>query len=190
MRFRAVMALIVNSSSFCDAVQSCMFGRTEFPSCSELNSKLFRQQTAWSQIYICFSIIQKMKAANGVSAIQKIIYVSVDLRGLLFPFEVEWNLVHCYWGRYWSIVPTSDDGWWWRWWWVWSSRRNDWQGNPKHSEKTCPSAALFITNPIWPDPASNPGSRWETGDQPPKLRHGKTRYYVRRRTAVIGVMGN
>jgi hypothetical protein len=56
----------------------------------------------------------------------------------------------------WSIVPAPDDRWWW--WWLWSSRWNEnWQGKPKHSEKTCPSATLFATNPTWPDLGSNPG---------------------------------
>jgi hypothetical protein len=31
------------------------------------------------------------------------------------------------------------------------------QGNPKYSEKTCPSATLSTTNPTWPDLGSNPG---------------------------------
>jgi hypothetical protein len=42
----------------------------------------------------------------------------------------------------WSAVPAPDDG---R---VWSSRWNEnWQGKPKNSEKTCPSATLYTTNP-------------------------------------------
>jgi hypothetical protein len=32
-------------------------------------------------------------------------------------------------------------------------------GEPKYSEKTCPSAALFTTNPTWPDAGSNQGRR-------------------------------
>jgi hypothetical protein len=32
-------------------------------------------------------------------------------------------------------------------------------GEPKYSEKTCPSAALSTTNPTWPDPYSNLGRR-------------------------------
>jgi hypothetical protein len=44
--------------------------------------------------------------------------------------------------------------WWWRIWW-----NEDWQGKPKFSEKTCPSAALSTTNPTWPDPGANPGHR-------------------------------
>jgi hypothetical protein len=32
-------------------------------------------------------------------------------------------------------------------------------GEPKYSEKTCPSATLSTTNPTWPDLGSNPGRR-------------------------------
>jgi hypothetical protein len=39
--------------------------------------------------------------------------------------------------------------WWWRIWW-----NEDWQGKPKYSEKTRPSATLSTTNPTWPDPGS------------------------------------
>jgi hypothetical protein len=52
------------------------------------------------------------------------------------------------------IVPAPDDWWWW----VWSSRWYEWQGKPKYSEKTCPSATLSTTNPTWPDPCSHPDS--------------------------------
>jgi hypothetical protein len=46
-------------------------------------------------------------------------------------------------------------GWLWGWriWW------NEWQVKPKYSEKTCPDATLFTTNPTWPDPGLNPGRR-------------------------------
>jgi hypothetical protein len=55
----------------------------------------------------------------------------------------------------WPVVPAPDDRWW-----MWSSRRNEnWQGEPKYSEKTCPSATSSTTNPTWPDSGSNPGSR-------------------------------
>jgi hypothetical protein len=58
----------------------------------------------------------------------------------------------------WPIVPTPDD----RRWWIWSSRCNEnWQGKPKYSVETCPSATLPSTNPIWPDLSSNPGRRSE-----------------------------
>jgi hypothetical protein len=54
----------------------------------------------------------------------------------------------------WSIVSAPDDRLW-----VWSSRWNEnWQGKPKYSEKTCPSATLSTTNPIWPDLGSNPAT--------------------------------
>jgi hypothetical protein len=56
----------------------------------------------------------------------------------------------------WPVVPAPDD----RWWRVWSSRWNeDWQGKPKYSEKTCPSATLSTTNPTYPDLGSNPCRR-------------------------------
>jgi hypothetical protein len=65
--------------------------------------------------------------------------------------ESTWYIGHC-----WPIVPAPDD----RWWWLWSSSWNeDWQGKPKHSEKTCSSATLSTTNPTWPDLGSNPGRR-------------------------------
>jgi hypothetical protein len=47
--------------------------------------------------------------------------------------------------------------------WLWGWRifrwNEDWQGKPKHSEKTCPSATLSTTNPTWPDPGLNSGLR-------------------------------
>jgi hypothetical protein len=43
---------------------------------------------------------------------------------------------------------------WSNWWW-----NEDWQGKPKYSEKTCPSATLSTTNPTRTDPESNPGHR-------------------------------
>jgi hypothetical protein len=57
----------------------------------------------------------------------------------------------------WPIVSAPDDRWW-----VWSSRwYENWHGKPNYSEKTCPSATLFTTNPTWPDLGSNPGRRGE-----------------------------
>jgi hypothetical protein len=44
----------------------------------------------------------------------------------------------------------------WLWW--WRNRWNDWQGKPKYSEKTCPSAALSTTN-LTCCPYANPGRR-------------------------------
>jgi hypothetical protein len=47
----------------------------------------------------------------------------------------------------WPIVPALRGRWW-----VWSTQWNEnWQGKPKYSEKTCPSATLSTTNPTWPD---------------------------------------
>jgi hypothetical protein len=58
-------------------------------------------------------------------------------------------------GANWPIVPAPEDKWW-----MWSSWWNEnWQGKPKYSEKTCPSAILSTTNPTWPDLSWNPGHR-------------------------------
>jgi hypothetical protein len=54
------------------------------------------------------------------------------------------GLSSLYYGHIWPIVPAPDD----RWGWLWSSWWNEhWQGKPKYSEKTCPSATLSTTNP-------------------------------------------
>jgi hypothetical protein len=56
----------------------------------------------------------------------------------------------------WPIVVPPDD----RWWWFWSNRCNEnWQGKPKYSEKTCPSASMSTTNRTWPNLGSKPGRR-------------------------------
>jgi hypothetical protein len=90
--------------------------------------------------------------------------ISRLLRLLCFFFLVSWSGV----GQSpvgapapnWSVVPASDDTWW-----MWSSRWNkNWQGKPKYSEKTCPIATLYTTNPIWPNLGSKPRPPlWETG---------------------------
>jgi hypothetical protein len=50
-------------------------------------------------------------------------------------------------------ATSSRPGWLW-----WRIRYNEnWQKEPKYSEKTCPSAILSTTNPTWPDPGANPG---------------------------------
>jgi hypothetical protein len=52
----------------------------------------------------------------------------------------------------WPIIPAPDDRWVWSMWWI-----ENWQGKPNYSEKTCPSATWYTTNPTWPDIRSNPG---------------------------------
>jgi hypothetical protein len=55
----------------------------------------------------------------------------------------------------WFILPAPVERWW-----VGSSRWNEnWQGKPKYSQKTCPSATLSTTNPEWSDLGSNTGRR-------------------------------
>jgi hypothetical protein len=65
---------------------------------------------------------------------------------------VRWDFGYC--SHYWPIIPAPDDRleWSWRNWW-----NEDWQGKPKYSEKTCPSASLSTTNSTWRDPSLNLG---------------------------------
>jgi hypothetical protein len=64
---------------------------------------------------------------------------------------------------------------WLLWWWIWWN--DDWQGKPKYSEKTCPSATLSTTNLTWPDPGSSPARR---GGKPAanRLSYGAAIYRV------------
>jgi hypothetical protein len=71
------------------------------------------------------------------------------------PITVPENLV----GRGWvhlvlRPLPAPNDRRWWLWgnWW-----NEDWQGKSKYTDKICPSSTFSTTNPIWPDPGSNPG---------------------------------
>jgi hypothetical protein len=92
----------------------------------------------------------------------------------LFLFLVGWDWVSWYCGHYWPIVPAPDD----RWWWLWRNWSNeDWQGKPKYSEKTCPTATFSTTNSTWIDPGSNPGRR---GGNPAthRLIYGAASYWL------------
>jgi hypothetical protein len=64
-----------------------------------------------------------------------------------FLLVVRWDWVHLV-----RRPPAPDERW------LWSSRWNEnWQGKPKDSEKTCPSATLSTTNLTWPDPERRSG---------------------------------
>jgi hypothetical protein len=53
----------------------------------------------------------------------------------------------------------DEDDFWSNWW------NENWQGKPKYSEKTYPSATLSTTKSHMIDPVSNPRSqRWEASD--------------------------
>jgi hypothetical protein len=69
---------------------------------------------------------------------------------------VGWDLRHQVLRPLLAYCTAPDDRWRWLWrnWW-----NEDWQGKPKYSEKTCPSAILSTTNPTWPDPCPNTGGR-------------------------------
>jgi hypothetical protein len=59
---------------------------------------------------------------------------------------LEWNQFHYYGGHIWACFTNPriivDDNW------VAVSGMNEWQRKPQYLEKTCPSAALFTTNPM------------------------------------------
>jgi hypothetical protein len=75
------------------------------------------------------------------------------VRTVFFFFWWGGTYVTRYCGHFWPIVQPDD-----RWGWLWSNWWNgDWQGKPKYSEKTCPSAIVSTTNPTWPDPGANSG---------------------------------
>jgi hypothetical protein len=63
---------------------------------------------------------------------------------LFFLFLVGWDWVSWYCGHYRPIGGVEI---------------GDWQGNPKYSEKICPSTTLSTTHPTWIDPGLNPGLR-------------------------------
>jgi hypothetical protein len=76
---------------------------------------------------------------------------------------VEWDWVHLVRRSLFGLLYQPPDDrwwWWWWWWWVWISRWNEnYKGKPKYSEKTCPRATLFTTNPTWPDLGSKSDGR-------------------------------
>jgi hypothetical protein len=73
---------------------------------------------------------------------------------------------------------------------LWSNWWNeDWQGKPKYSEKTCPSATLSTTNPTWADPGANTGRR---GGKPAtnRLSYGAAKTCIlKKRYFLTGVNG-
>jgi hypothetical protein len=89
-----------------------------------------------------------------LTALKLKLYGIMTVVFITFFILVGWNFEYC--GHYWPIVPAPDDRWWWLWrnWW-----NEDWQGKPKFSEKTCPSATLSTKNPTSLDPGLNPGRR-------------------------------
>jgi hypothetical protein len=95
-----------------------------------------------------FTMKKYTKCFSGESCV--VVELNPRLRRLSFKFLwVGWDWVHFVLRLLtnWPIVPAPDGRWW-----MWSSRWNyNWQGKPQYSEKTCPSATLSTTNPIWPD---------------------------------------
>jgi hypothetical protein len=87
-------------------------------------------------------------------------FKSYEASSSISPYEgvffVGWDLRHHVLRPLLAYCTAPDD----RWGWLWSNCWNeDWQGKPKYSEKTCPSAILSTTNPTWRDPCANTGRR-------------------------------
>jgi hypothetical protein len=92
----------------------------------------------------------------NIMSVRRILFGFVSVTYKYFFFYVSWGVVRLSplgtSATKWPIAPTPDDRW------VWSSGwYENWQGKPKYSEKTCPSATLSTTNPTWSDLDSNPG---------------------------------
>jgi hypothetical protein len=109
-------------------------------------------------------------------------------------FLVGWDYRYC--DHFWPIVQAPDDRWGWLWsnWWT-----EDWQGKPKYSDKTCPSATLSTTNPTWPDQGSNSGRRGGKpatnrlsygADLHPVPRSRKVELYLRSPICLHGIVFN
>jgi hypothetical protein len=102
----------------------------------------FIRESFYFHVWFIFIEINSMKMVSTLTV------------GEHFFLFVRWDFEYC--GHYWPIVPAPDDRWGWLWrnWW-----NEDWQGKPKYSEETCPSATLSTRNSTWLDPGLNPGRR-------------------------------
>jgi hypothetical protein len=124
---------------------------------SELTSFLFGRNFL---VYILdFGVLKLQNPLNLKPGYWTVLPARLVVCRLFFFSFSGWGETESTWyvGHFWSIVPAPDDRWW-----LWSSWRNeDWQGKPKYSEKTCPSATLPATNFTWPDLGSNAGRRGE-----------------------------
>jgi hypothetical protein len=94
------------------------------------------------------------REAYRLSEYFSLCWVQPILKPQFFFKFMRWDFGYC--GHYWPIVPAPDDRWGWLWrnWW-----NEDWQGKPKYSVKTFPSATLSTTNPKWLNPVLNLGRR-------------------------------
>jgi hypothetical protein len=77
-----------------------------------------------------------------------------------------WGCDFWYCGHYW---PTDRRWWLWRNWW-----NEDWQGKPKYSEKTCPSATVHHKSHMAKSGIEPGPPRWEASDWPLELWRGLT----------------
>jgi hypothetical protein len=133
----------------------------------------------------CPNFLRCMSPPKLTTKFPSVLYATTWHSSLLGVLKTQGSMEHC---DILSIVGTSNDraGMWvslfWRDWihlvrrppigrvvlvqtpvnrWIWSIGWNEnWQGKPKYSDRTCHSATLSTTNPIWPELGSNAvGSR-------------------------------
>jgi hypothetical protein len=144
-----------------------------------MNSHLI-YKTLWSSVhicvfllslpgaYVCISWYNLPRRMIGIALHPLIMNYRIFCKILLRLFESEsskllkmfflvgWDLRHQVLRPLLAYCTAPNDRWGWlssNWW------NEDWQGKPKYSEKTYPSATLSTTNHTWPDPGANPGRR-------------------------------
>jgi hypothetical protein len=110
----------------------------------------YDQQTFTPDFYISFFLLLFLTSFNIIHKRQDTYWISPSLSFFL----VGWDLRHQVLRPLLAYCTAPYD----RWGWLWSNWWNEnWQGKPKYSEKTCPSAILSTTNSTWPDPCANTG---------------------------------
>jgi hypothetical protein len=108
-------------------------------------SRSARSSTHFTQLHYCVHSSMPL-ALSWTKWTQSTSSLHISLRFIFIASGVGLSPLYC--GYFWPIVPTPGD----RWGWLWRNLWNeDWQGKPKYSEKTCPSATSSTTNPTWPD---------------------------------------
>jgi hypothetical protein len=98
--------------------------------------------------------------ASGLTSTMQDVRTSNVTRpqGLLLSMGLWWNQTHYYCGHL-LLAYCTNPGSWMAMKWGKIGRMNEWQENPKHSEKTSSSAARPTTDPAWLDPGLNPSRR-------------------------------
>jgi hypothetical protein len=132
-------------------------GKVKFTCWKVMTNHLLRKEQ--EKIFSCTGIrflLVKFSTSTSLVLPWRTVSFSTILLYCNFFFLVGWDLRHQVLRPLLAYCTAQNDIWGWLWsnWW-----NEDWQGKPKYSEKTWPSAILSTTNPTWPDPCANPGRR-------------------------------